>query len=144
MGRSSPKVFTQDQGSTECAPPLLGGALLNVLTLASRGLSRTRAHKSSATRVTDRRISQTEAQSLNFFPLCVLWNSKQRSHRFDSRVSNPLGARKIRDGLGERVKNFLADFFPLRGGRYPPIPLSFFGHNDFPLRGKGSVKDKNG
>ena len=83
--------------------PLLGGALFNVLTLASRGLEGTRAHKSSATRVTDRRISQTEAQSLNFFPLCVLWNSKQRSHRSDSRVSNPLGARKIGEGLGSNL-----------------------------------------
>ena len=33
-------------------------------------------------------------------------------------------------------KKYLADFFPLRGG-YPPFPLTFFEHNDFPLRGGG-------
>ena len=32
-------------------------------------------------------------------------------------------------------KKYLADFFPIRGGvRYPLIPLSIFGQDDFPLR----------
>ena len=31
-------------------------------------------------------------------------------------------------------QKLLSGFFPLRGGRYPPFPLSFFGQNDFPLR----------
>ena len=48
--------------------------------------------------------------------------------------------------IRESVKNYLADFFPLRGGGFPPVPLSFFGHNDFPLGGGGvppnSVKEK--
>ena len=35
----------------------------------------------------------------------------------------------------EPFKNYLADFFPLRG--YPPFPLRVFWKNDFPLRGKG-------
>ena len=39
--------------------------------------------------------------------------------------------------LREPVKNYLADFFPLRGGGYPPIPLWAFGQNDFPSRGGG-------
>ena len=41
--------------------------------------------------------------------------------------------------LRDAVKNYLADFFLLRGGGrgYPPIPLSFFGTNDFLLRGVG-------
>ena len=45
-----------------------------------------------------------------------------------------------------RVQKLLSGFFPLREGGYPPIPLSFFGHNDFPLRGGGrtpqSVEEK--
>ena len=32
------------------------------------------------------------------------------------------------------LQKLLTDFFPLRGGGYPPFPLRFFGHNDFPLR----------
>ena len=44
------------------------------------------------------------------------------------------------------LQKLLSGFFPLRGG-YPPFPLSFFGHNDFPLRGGGvppnSVKEKS-
>ena len=36
--------------------------------------------------------------------------------------------------ISEPFKNYLADFFRLGGG-YPPFPVSFFGHNDFPLRG---------
>ena len=36
--------------------------------------------------------------------------------------------------LREAVKNYLADFF-VKGGGYPPFPLSFFEHNDFPLKG---------
>ena len=37
--------------------------------------------------------------------------------------------------MGTRQK-LLSGFFPLRGGGgYPPFPLSFFAHNDFPLRG---------
>ena len=35
--------------------------------------------------------------------------------------------------LGGRQK-LLKGFFPLRDGGYPPIPLSFFGKDDFPLR----------
>ena len=56
------------------------------------------------------------------------------------------------DGLGHSIvlirdafKNYLADFFPLRGG-YPQISLRVFGQNDFPLRGGGvppkSAKEK--
>ena len=37
-----------------------------------------------------------------------------------------------------RFQKLLSGFFPLRGGGYPPFPLSFFGHNDFPLR-RGST-----
>ena len=33
-------------------------------------------------------------------------------------------------------QKLLSGFFPLRGG-YPPFPLSFFGQNNFPLRGGG-------
>ena len=33
-------------------------------------------------------------------------------------------------------QKLLSGFFPLRGG-YPPFPLSFFEHNDCPLRGVG-------
>ena len=44
-----------------------------------------------------------------------------------------------------RLQKLLSGFFPLRGG-YPPFPLNFFEHNDFPLRGGGvlpnSVKEK--
>ena len=54
-----------------------------------------------------------------------------------------------RGRLREPFKNYLADFFTWKGGcgwGYPPFPLSFFGHNDFPLRGVGvppnSVKEK--
>ena len=36
------------------------------------------------------------------------------------------------------VKNYLADF-SANGGGYPPIPLSFFGHNDFFVKGGGST-----
>ena len=45
---------------------------------------------------------------------------------------------KIAYELRDAVKNVLADFFPLRGGGYPPFPLRVFGHNDFPLRGGGT------
>ena len=38
--------------------------------------------------------------------------------------------------LREAVKNFLSDFFPLRGGGYPPFPLRVFGQDDFQLRGE--------
>ena len=37
--------------------------------------------------------------------------------------------------IREPVKNYLADFFPLRGGGVPLIPLRVFGQNDFPLGG---------
>ena len=43
--------------------------------------------------------------------------------------------------LKEAVNYYLADFFPLRGGG-PPIPLSFFGQNDFPLRVGGTVGEE--
>ena len=47
--------------------------------------------------------------------------------------------RKQQTEVRDAVKNYLADFFP-------PIPLSFFGNNDFPLRGGGvppnSIKEK--
>ena len=36
--------------------------------------------------------------------------------------------------LREAFKNVLADFARYGGG-YPPFPLSFFEHNDCPLRG---------
>ena len=42
--------------------------------------------------------------------------------------------------LRDAVKKLLSGFFPLRGGGYPPFPLSFFGHNDFLLRGVGVLK----
>ena len=38
--------------------------------------------------------------------------------------------------LGEAVKNYLADFFPLRGGVPPPSANGFW-QDDFPLRGGG-------
>ena len=34
------------------------------------------------------------------------------------------------------VKYYVVDFF-VKGRAYPPIPLSFFGQNDFLLRGEG-------
>ena len=37
----------------------------------------------------------------------------------------------------EPFKNYLADFVRLGGGEYPPFSLSFFEHNDCPLRGEG-------
>ena len=37
--------------------------------------------------------------------------------------------------LWDPVKNYLADFFA--AGGLPPIPPSYFGQNDFPLRGGG-------
>ena len=33
------------------------------------------------------------------------------------------------------LQKLLSGFFSAEGDRYPPIPLSFFGQNDFPLRG---------
>ena len=41
--------------------------------------------------------------------------------------------------LGEAVKNYLADFFPLRGG-VPPLSANGFWQDDFPLRGGGTPK----
>ena len=41
----------------------------------------------------------------------------------------------INNHLREPVKNVLADFARLGGGGTPPFPLSFFEHNDCPLRG---------
>ena len=38
---------------------------------------------------------------------------------------------KLDIAFREAFKNYLADF----ASGYPPIPLSFFEHNDFPLRG---------
>ena len=37
--------------------------------------------------------------------------------------------------LRDAVKNYLAIFSVQGGGVPPPFPLSFFGHNDFLLRG---------
>ena len=34
-----------------------------------------------------------------------------------------------------RFQKRFSGFWPLRGGGYPPCPLSFFDHNDCPLRG---------
>ena len=39
--------------------------------------------------------------------------------------------------LGEPVKNYLADFFSVKGGGYPPFPLRVFRQDDFPLRVEG-------
>ena len=43
-------------------------------------------------------------------------------------------------------QKLFSGFCPLRGGGYPPFPLSFFEHIDCPLRGGGvppnSVKEK--
>ena len=45
--------------------------------------------------------------------------------------------------IREAVKYYLADFFRQGGGGYPPIPLAFFGQNDFPLMegGEGGAGD---
>ena len=40
--------------------------------------------------------------------------------------------------IREAVKNYLADFFPLRGG-VPPFPLRVFGQDDFPLREEAGI-----
>ena len=40
--------------------------------------------------------------------------------------------------LWDPVKNYLADFFA--AGGLPPIPPSYFGQNDFPLRGGGTPR----
>ena len=37
-------------------------------------------------------------------------------------------------GLGKLSKTFYRIFSVKGGGGNPPFPLSFFGHNDFPLR----------
>ena len=42
--------------------------------------------------------------------------------------------------IREPFKNYLADFFPLRGGGYPPFPLRVFGQDDFLLRENSAKK----
>ena len=41
-------------------------------------------------------------------------------------------------------QKLLSGFFPLRGRGYPPIPLSFFGQNDFPVAEKNCLVVFNG
>ena len=52
-------------------------------------------------------------------------------------------AQKYKFPIRDAVKNY---FFSVKGGGYPPFPLSFFGHNDTPVWGGGvppnSVKEK--
>ena len=53
----------------------------------------------------------------------------------------------VKGGRGfHSMAKIFGDFLLRGGGGYPLIPLSFFGHNDFPLRGGGitpnSVKEK--
>ena len=52
-----------------------------------------------------------------------------------STVKVPRIALRLFEYKGTFQKRF-SGFCPLRGG-YPPCPLSFFGHNDCPLRGGG-------
>ena len=42
--------------------------------------------------------------------------------------------------LGKPSKTTWQIFSVKGGGAYPPFPLSFFEHNDFPLRGRGNPR----
>ena len=64
------------------------------------------------------------------------WENYKRRQTDNLKLANLCWGIKFEKCHKGGFQKLLSGFFPLRGG-YPPIPLSFFGHNDFPLRGGG-------
>ena len=58
---------------------------------------------------------------------------------FASKRRGKIALFPIKEHNKGRFQKRFSGFCPLTGGGYPPFPLSFFEHNDCPLRGGGGT-----